>query len=415
MVIIRLDDTVNTVSAEYIVRGIAFAAQHNARAVVLMMNTPGGLDTAMRAIIQKIFASPVPVIGYVAPSGSRAASAGFYILLSCDVAAMAPGTNTGAAHPVVLGGASPGAIEAQKIQSDAAAFIRSIAARRHRNVALAQNAVINSQSFTEQEALSGHLIDLTAPNLDGLLSDLNGRAITRLNGAQQTLSLSAASQVNFTMSLREQVLDMDATLAFALLAIGALLIYVEFTHPGVIVPGVVGLIMVVLSLFALSLLPISWAGAGLIILALLLFALEAKFHSHGVLAAGGVVCMALGGILLVDSPVPQMRVGISMSLGVAVGFGLVTVLLVELVWRAQRHRVVTGAQGMLGESGVAASALALDGTVLVHGERWHARAAVPIAAGTPIRVCAVDGLRLSVEPLPTRVHPPLTVRQTPVE
>lgn len=415
VVIIRLDDTVNTVSAEYIVRGLDFAARQNARAVVLMMNTPGGLDSAMRTIIQKIFASPVPVIGYVAPSGSRAASAGFYILLSCDVAAMAPGTNTGAAHPVVLGGASPGPIEAQKIQSDAAAFIRSIAARRHRNLDLAQKAVVDSESFTGQEALANHLIDLTASNLDQLLADLNGHTIARLNGQQQILALAGARQVEFTMSLRERVLDMDATLAFALLAIGALLIYVEFTHPGVILPGVAGLIMVVVSLFALSLLPISWAGAGLLILALILFALEAKFHSHGVLAAGGVVCMALGGILLVDSPVPQMRVGISMSLGVAVGFGVVTLILVELVWRAQRHRVVTGAQGLLGETGVAISAVALDGTVQVHGERWHARAAAPIAPGTPIRVCGVEGLKLSVEPVPTRVHPPLTAQHTPVE
>ncbi|MGH9481863.1 MAG: NfeD family protein, partial [Terriglobales bacterium] len=344
VVVIRLDDTVNAVSAEYVQRGLDYAAARQARAAILEMNTPGGLDSAMRAIIQKIFASPVPVIGFVAPSGARAASAGFYILLSCDVAAMAPGTNIGAAHPVLLGG-TPDKIEAAKMQSDAAAFIRSIALRRQRNVDLAQKGVIDSESFTEQEALAGHLTDLTAADLDALLTALNGRQITRFSGAHETLHLAGATRVSYTMSVREQILDMDASLAFLLLALGGLLLYIEFTHPGVIVPGVAGLILVVVSLFALSLLPINWAGAGLLILALVLFVLEAKFPSHGVLAAGGVITMALGGILLIDAPIPQMRVGISIALGVALGFGAVSMLLVELVVRARRHRVVTGAQG----------------------------------------------------------------------
>lgn len=349
VVILNLHDTVQAVSAEYILRGLDYAAQQRARAVVLELNTPGGLDSAMRAIIQAIFASPVPVIGYVAPSGARSASAGFYILLSCDVAAMAPGTNTGAAHPVVLGGVQPDKIEAAKMQSDAAAFIRTIATQRHRNLDLAQKGVIDSQSFTEQEALSGGLIDVTAPSLDQLLQTLNGRGLERLNGTRQKLDLAGAPRVAYAMSLRERVLDMDASLAFALLAIGVLLIYVEFTHPGVIVPGVAGLILVVVSLFALSLLPINWAGAGLLLLALTLFVLEAKFPSHGVLAAGGVVTMALGGVMLVDAPVPQMRVGWTMALGVALGFGGISMFLVELVVRARRHKVVTGAQGLVGE------------------------------------------------------------------
>lgn len=399
VVVIRLDDTVNAVSAEYVQRGLDYAAARQARAAILEMNTPGGLDSAMRAIIQKIFASPVPVIGFVAPSGARAASAGFYILLSCDVAAMAPGTNIGAAHPVLLGG-TPDKIEAAKMQSDAAAFIRSIALRRQRNVDLAQKGVIDSESFTEQEALAGHLTDLTAADLDALLTALNGRQITRFSGAHETLHLAGATRVSYTMSVREQILDMDASLAFLLLALGGLLLYIEFTHPGVIVPGVAGLILVVVSLFALSLLPINWAGAGLLILALVLFVLEAKFPSHGVLAAGGVITMALGGILLIDAPIPQMRVGISIALGVALGFGAVSMLLVELVVRARRHRVVTGAQGLRGELGVALTALALEGTVFVHGERWQAVAPMPLAPGTAIRVRSVQGLRLEVEPAP---------------
>jgi membrane-bound serine protease (ClpP class) len=367
---------------------------------MLELSTPGGLDTAMRAIIQAILASPVPVIGFVAPSGARSASAGFYILMSCDVAAMAPGTNTGAAHPVTLGGAQPDKIEAAKIQSDAAAYIRTLASSRGRNVELAQKAVIDSQSFTEQEALQGGLIDLTAPSVNQLLADLNGRTITRagrLSGVKQTLHLAGARQETYSMSLRERVLDMGGSLAFALLAIGAMLLYVEFTHPGVFLPGVAGLILVVLSLFALSVLPISWAGAGLLILALVLFGLEAAFPTHGVLAVGGVIAMALGAVMLVDSPIPQMRVGWSVALGVAIGFGVISVVLVELVVRTHRHQVVTGAQGLLGETGVALTALAPEGTVLVHGERWRARTHGVIAEGDPIRVSRVHGLRLEVE------------------
>lgn len=396
VLVITLHDTVNTISAEYVNRGLQRAAREHAAAVVLELSTPGGLDTAMRSIIQGILASPVPVIGYVAPSGARSASAGFYILLSCDVAAMAPGTNTGAAHPVVLGGASPGKIEAEKMQNDAAAYIRSLASRRHRNVALAQQGVIQSLSFTDQEALQGGLVNLIAPDLPNLLAQLNGHSITRINGDRQTLLLTGPRQF-FQMSIREKVLDMNASLAFMLLAAGALLIYIEFTHPGVFLPGVVGLILVVLSLFALSLLPINWSGAALLVVAFILFALEAKFPTHGVLAVGGVVALALGGLLLVNSDIPQMRVDISSALGVAIGFGVVVTILVQLVVRAQRRKVVTGAQGLLGEAGVALTALALQGTVLVHGERWHASARSPVAAGQPIRVLAVRGLRLEVE------------------
>ncbi|MGH9488217.1 MAG: NfeD family protein [Terriglobales bacterium] len=397
IVVIDLHDTVNTISAEYVVRGLHYAAQQHAAAVVLELSTPGGLGTAMRSIIQAILASPVPVIGYVAPSGSRSASAGFYILESCDVAAMAPGTNTGAAHPVVLG-ATVGKIEAAKMQNDAAAYIRSLTSRRHRNVALAQKGVVDSLSWTDQEALQNHLVDLIAPDLPHLLADLNGRTITRIDGKQQTLVLTGPLET-FTMSLRERVLDMNASLAFMLLAAGALLIYIEFTHPGVFVPGVVGLILVVLSLFALSLLPINWAGAALLVVAFILFALEAKFPTHGVLAIGGVVALGLGGILLVNSDIPQMRVDVSAALGVAIGFGVITALLVHLVVQAQRRRVATGSQSLLGEVGTALTALGLQGTVLVHGERWTASAHAPVAAGQPVRVLAVHGLRLEVEPV----------------
>lgn len=411
-VVLHLDGMVQPVMAEYIERGLALARQMGAPAVVIELSTPGGLDTSMHDIIQAIFASPVPVIGYVAPSGARAASAGFYILLSCDVAAMAPGTNTGAAHPVVLGG-EPDAIEAQKMQNDAAAYIRTIANERHRNVDLAQQGVVQSRSFTEQEALQGHLIDLVADSLPDLMSALNHRTITRLNGTTTVLDLTGAKPLQFNMNLRERVLNMDSSMAFILLAIGALFIYLEFTHPGMFVPGVVGVILVAVSLFSLSLLPISYAGVSLLILALVLFGLEAKFPTHGVLAVGGVVCMALGAIMLVNSPEPSVRVQDSVAWGVATGFGIVSMLLLELVLRARRRPVTTGPEGLIGELGIAPEGLHPAGQVQVHGEIWQAVSVADVPAGGNVRVRAVHGLRLDVEPAPHQ-YPSVSPTTTPV-
>lgn len=398
VVVIDLHGIVGPISAEYVTRGIDYANGRGAAAIFLELSTPGGLDSSMRAIIQAILASRTPVIGYVAPSGARSASAGFYILMSCDVAAMAPGTNTGAAHPVVLGGAQPDKIEAAKIQNDAAAFMRSLATRRHRDVAAAESAVIESKSFTEDEALAGHLIDLIAASPQDLLQKLSGRPIARLNGAVDHLALAGARLVVYPMSLRERVLNMDPDLAFACLAIGALCLYIEFTHPGVIVPGVVGVILLSLSLFALSLLPLSWAGAGLLLLAFVLFILEAKFPSHGVLAAGGIASMVLGAVLLVDTSLPAMRIHFSVALAVAIPLGAITVFLMRLVLRARAHKVVTGEQGLIGSEAVVRTALTPEGKVWVHGEIWHARSSTTVPAGATVRIRAVHGLVLEVEP-----------------
>ncbi|HZT72206.1 MAG TPA: nodulation protein NfeD [Terriglobales bacterium] len=399
VVVIDLQGIVEPITAEYVTRGIAYANRTGAAAVLLELSTPGGLDTSMRQIIEAILASRAPVIGYVYPSGARSASAGFYILESCDVAAMAPGTNTGAAHPVVLGGAQPDKIEATKIQNDADAYMRSLAARRHRNVAAAESAVLQSKSFTENEALANQLINLIADSPEQLLAKLSGQPIRRVNGATDHIDFAGARFVPYTMSLRERVLDMNPDLAFALLAIGALLIYIEFTHPGVIVPGVAGVILLALGLFALSLLPLNWAGAGLLILAFVLFILEAKFPSHGILAAGGIVGMVLGAVLLVDTSVPGLRIHMSIALAVALPIAAITVFLMRLVLRARAHKVVTGEQGLVGQQAVARSPLAPQGRVWVHGELWQAHSSAPVETGALVKIRAVHGLVLEVEPV----------------
>lgn len=406
VVVIALQGAVEPITAEYITRGIRFANRGGGSAVILELSTPGGLDTSMRQIIRAILASRVPVFGYAYPSGARAASAGFYILMSCDQAVMAPGTNTGAAHPVMLGGAKLGKIEAQKVQNDAAAYIRTLSSRRGHNVQMALAAVLQSKSYTEQEALAGHLINFVAASPQQLLADVSGQPIRRINGQVQVFHLANARLVPFRMSLRERVLDMNPDLAFALLVVGALCVYIEFTHPGIIVPGVAGIIMIAVGLFALSLLPLNWAAAGLLLLAFILFILEAKFPSHGVLAIGGVVCMVLGAVFLVDTSVPALRVHLTVALGVALPIAGITVFLMRLVLRAHARKVTTGAQGLVGTVAVARTALAPEGTVRIHGEIWRARSETAVAAGDSVRVLALHGLLLEVEPAARPAQPP---------
>lgn len=398
VVVIRLDGIVQPISAEYIQRGIAWANQRQARAIVLEMNTPGGLDTPMRAIIQSIYASAAPVIAYVAPSGARAASAGFFLLMSCDVAAMAPGTNTGAAHPVVMGGGTPDKTMMTKIENDAAAYMRSLAADHHRNLDLAQNAVLKSQSFSQQEALQDHLIDLAAPGLHALLKQVDGRTITRPNGVVQILHTANAPVDTYSMSVRERLLNMDPNFSFLLLAAGVLLLGIEFTHPGVIAPGVIGVILLFVSLFSLSFLPINWAAAGLILLGFVLIALEGWFPTHGILTLGGVVALTIGAVFLIDTPIPAMRIRLSVASAAAITLGVISALLLRLVLRARRRKPVTGREGLIGERGIVRSPLAPEGMVMVHGELWRARSRTEVPAGAGIRVREVHGLFLEVEP-----------------
>jgi membrane-bound serine protease (ClpP class) len=402
VVVIRLDMMIHQVSAEYVVRGIRYANEENADAVLLELNTPGGLMTSMREIIQAIFDSRVPVITYVAPSGGSAASAGFFILLSGDLAVMAPGTNTGAAHPVVLGGTDVGKTMGEKIENDAAAYIRSIAQKRGRNVVLAEEAVRKSSSFTDKEALDNRLIDAIASSPAEIFAKYDGKTIQRFNDTTTTLHLANAVIQPYSMTKLEAFLAWVANpnIAFILGALGVACLYIEFTHPGMVAPGVVGAISLVLALYAFNLLPINYAGALLILTALVLFALEAKLTSHGVLAAGGIVAMVLGALILIKSPWPEARIHLSTALSVALPLGFITIILVRYAVAAKLRKVVTGEQGMIGALGVAQSDLAPAGKIWIHGELWEARAAETIPQGTRVRVREMEGLTLVVEPAP---------------
>jgi membrane-bound serine protease (ClpP class) len=398
---LNIDGTIQPIAAERISRAIAAAQSRHAAALLIELNTPGGLLDSTREIVTSIESSSVPVIIFVAPSGARAASAGFFILESADIAAMANGTNTGAAHPVALGGGQMDDVMKSKIENDTAAFLRSYVSRRGRNVEEAEKAVRQSISWTEKEALDLHLIDLTARDEADLLHQLDGRLIHRFDGGTQTLHLANQPVEDLPPSLRQKVLTwlMDPNIAFLVLAIGCLSLYAEFNHPGAIIPGVVGVIFILLTLFALNLLPTRYASLALIALAFVLFALEAKFVSHGILTIGGIVSLTLGGLLLVDGPIPEMRVKLVVALAVSLPFGLITAFLMSIAWRARRNKVVTGSQGIVGEQGVACTDLIPSGKVFVHGELWNAHSTKPLQSGAAIRVVAIRQFELEVEPL----------------
>jgi len=397
---IVLNDTIQPITDEYIQRAIDEAARNHDDALLIELNTPGGLLESTRDIIEKVLASPVPVIIYVTPSGSRAASAGFFLLESADVAAMAPGTNTGAAHPVTLGGGKMDDVMKTKIENDSAALMRSVAGKRGRNVDVAESTVRQSKSFTDQEALTDHLIDYVAANEEDLFKQIEQKPIKRFNGQTVSLRLRGQPVRGYDMTLKQRILAylMNPNVAFILLAIGALALYAEFNHPGAVVPGTVGVVFILLAIFALNLLPTRFAAVVLILASFALFALEAKFATHGVLAIGGIVTMTLGGLLLVDAPIPEMRVHLWTALAISIPLGIITVFLMGIALRARRNKVVTGVQGLVGQVGVARTALSPGGKVFVHGELWNAVSSAPLAAGQPVVVRKVDGLELQVDP-----------------
>jgi len=400
---IVVDDSIHPITDEYIGRAIDEAERNKAQALLIEINTPGGLLESTRDIIEKILASPVPVIIYVTPSGSRAASAGFFILESADVAAMAPGTNTGAAHPVSLGGGKMDDTMKEKIENDSAALMRSVVGKRGRNVEIAETAVRQSKSFTDQEALSQKLIDYVAPSEEDLFKQLQGKQVKRFSGQTITLNLVGDPVRPFDMTLKQHILAylMDPNVAFILLAVGALALYAEFNHPGAVVPGTVGIVFILIAIFALNLLPTRFAAVVLIFASFILFALEAKFAAHGVLAIGGIVTLTLGGLLLVDAPIPEMRVHLLTALAVSIPLGIITVFLMSIALKARANKVVTGVQGLIGEIGLTQSALSPQGKVFIHGELWDAISSANIPAGEPVVVRQVKGLQLSVDPAPS--------------
>lgn len=398
----EIDAVIHPVTAEFMIDTLRQAAAADATLVVFTLRTPGGLVDSMLEINQAIVAARTPVVVYVAPSGSRAASAGFLITIAADVAAMAPGTHIGAAHPVAGLGEKLDETLAKKAAQDLAAHARSIAEKRGRNVKLAEAAVTESRSFTEQEARSASppLIDLVAADFDDLLRQLDGREVTRFDGSRVTLHTAGAVVHRVEMTWRQRLLSAIAhpQIAYLLLSLGTLGITIELWNPGAVLPGVVGGVCLLLAFFAFQILPVNYVGLLLILFGLILLILEVKIASFGVLAAGGIVSLIFGSLMLFESPVPELRLGLRVVLPVTLGLSAIVLFLVHLAVQAQRRRSVTGPSGMLGEVGRALTAIEPGGVgrVLVHGEIWNATAAEPVAAGEEVVVTAVRGLKVTV-------------------
>jgi membrane-bound serine protease (ClpP class) len=398
VILIQLDDTIQPVSAGYMGRGLDAAAAQHADAVLIEINTPGGLLDSMRQMVSRVIASPVPVIVYVAPSGSRAGSAGFFLLEAADVAAMAPGSNAGAAHPVVEGVKLDDTMK-QKLENDTAAFLRAYVARRGRNVQAAEDAVRSSKSYSDTEALQLKLIDLIAPDNASLLNNVDGRTITRFDGSRVVLRTRGAQLIRVDPTLREEILDRltNPNLAVLVLVVGGLLIYLEFNTPGTIVPGTLGTIMVLLALFGLNLLPLRYTSVMLLVAAFVLLILEAHFPSHGALATAGIASLVIGSLTLVDGPIPELRVALATALSAGLAFGLITVFLLRLALRARRTKVRMGGDAMIGLIAVVTQPLAPLGQVMVNGELWQAESPSPAAPGEQVRVRGLRDLTLLVE------------------
>jgi membrane-bound serine protease (ClpP class) len=407
---LRLNGVVEPILATYIDEGIADAERRQASLILITMDTPGGLSDSMQNIIQHILTSRVPVVVYVTPTGARGASAGFFILLSADIAAMAPGTHTGAASPVIaIGGWQLQVDETmkRKILNDALAFLRSYAEKRGRNPALAETAVTDAKAFTDKEALEGKMIDLIAPSADELIRQLNGRTIARFDGTKVTLALANASLLPFDLSMRQKFLAriVEPDVFFVMLILGVLGLYTEFTHPGMVAPGVIGGICIVLALYAMHILPVNIAGVFLILLALALFILEAKYTSHGVLLSGGVVSMLLGALFLIRSPLTRGGVSLSVALSVTLPFAIISVFLMRLVLRSRSWKATTGREEFIGARGVVVAPVldGAEGMIRVHGELWRAVSAQSVTEGQPVRVVKMEGLKLYVEPVEAKI------------
>jgi len=355
----------------------------------------------METIVQKILAAPIPTIVYVTPAGGSASSAGFFILESADVAAMAPGTNTGAAHPVWGSGQIMDPIMKEKVENHAASLLRSYIGKHGRNAEVAETAIRQSKSFTADEAMSQHLIDYIARDENDLLRQLDGKTITRFDGSKVQLHVANKPVEVQEMTLKQRTLAvlMNPSIAFIIFAIGLMAIFVEFNHPGAIIPGVVGFVAILVSLYTLDLLPLRSIALVMILAAFAMFVAEAKIQSHGIIGTGGVLLMVLGALLLVDGPIPQMRVQLWAALSVAIPMGLITVFLMSVALKARKNKVVTGEQGMVGEIGVVTTPLNPAGKVFVQGEIWDAVAASNIEAGQRVVVRKVENLVLQVEPL----------------
>ncbi|MBI4447221.1 MAG: nodulation protein NfeD [Acidobacteria bacterium] len=398
---IEIDGIIDPVTSQFMAQAVRQAETERAEFLLMRLETPGGLGISMQEIIQYILNSRVPVVCFVGPKGAHAASAGFFILLSADVAAMAPGTNTGAAHPVFPLGMED-RVMLEKVKNDALASLRSIVKQRRRNYDLAAKGVLESQSFTAQEALEGGLIDLVVEDEQQLLTRLDGRKITRFDGRAQVLSTRNQKINTLQMSWRQRVLSTiaDPNVAMILGMVGLLGLYLEFTNPGVVLPGIAGGIALLLSLLGFSFLPVSSIGILLILLAIGLMIAEVKVQGFGLLGMGGAVALVLGLLFLVDAPYPELRIGLVMAVSVALPFVLIFTFLLRLVLKSSRQQVTTGAAGLVGAIGVARSMIGPEqGKIFVAGELWQAVSQQSIPEGAPVRVVEVKGLTLLVEPV----------------
>jgi membrane-bound serine protease (ClpP class) len=396
---LRVDSIIHPVASEYIADGLETAVAANAEAVVIELDTPGGLMDSTREITSSMLEAEVPVVVFVSPRGAQAASAGFFILMAADVAAMAPGTNTGAAHPVGGAGENIEGDLGEKVEQDAAANIRSLAARNDRDVELAQSAVVESKSFTATEALESGLIDLVADDLEDLLDALDGRMVTK-DGNERMLQTrdAEAREVEMTAFQRVRSILVHPNVTALLLSLGALAMYFELATPGAVLPGILGAIFLILGLYGLSVLPVNYAGIALLVLAAILFVLEIKVAGFGLLGAGGIAALVLGMLMLFKTADPALRVSTGVIVGMAAVAAAVLTFLVTMVLRVHRRRAATGREGMVHERGVARTDLSPRGKVSVHGEIWDAVSATPVVAGQQVEVVDVDGLLLRVQP-----------------
>ena len=415
--LVRVADVISPVQADFVTAELAAANLLPARAFMLELDTPGGLDTAMRSIIQAILASEIPVIVYVSPPGARAASAGALITLAADFAAMAPGTNLGAAHPVGIGpGSGQDEVMMSKVVNDAVAYARSLAEKRGRNIEWAERIVRESISTPASDALKLKVIDLIAENRQNLLKELDGKNYLR-EGQLQVLQTRGATLVEVEMNWRQKILASlsNPTVAYMLLMLGMFGIFFEISQPGVILPGAVGAIALLLALFAFQTLPINYVGVLLMLLAFILFILEVKVVSYGMLTIGGIVAMTLGSLMLIDSPVPYLQISRRVIAATVVVSSGLFALILYFVMRTQKTRFVSGVEGMIGERGRAVTDLCPEGRVFVHGEYWDARSAQPIARDAAVEVVRVDrNLRLEVVAV-EETQPGSGIRQTDEE
>jgi len=396
--------SINPVTADYLSSVIEKAEEKGAALLVVELDTPGGLDSAMRQMVQEIIRTRVPVAVYVSPSGSRAASAGVLITLAADVAAMAPGTNIGAAHPVSVGGGAMDNTMARKVENDAAAYARSLAEKKGRNGAWAESAVRESASLTEKDALEKNVVDLVAPSLEALLERMDGREIVKGEG-KRILRTKGIKVTRVPMGVRHRILSALANpnIAYIMMMIGVYGIFFELSNPGAVFPGVVGGISLILGFYSLQTLSANYAGFLLIALAIVLFILEVKVHSYGALTIGGVVAMSLGSLMLFRSSAdPWLRISWGVLLTMVGASVVFFTIVVTLAVRSQMRKPVTGAEGMIGETGETMEDFDGEGKVFLLGEWWNARCGVPLKKGEKVTVVGREGMTLLVQPKPPR-------------